>query len=207
VKAQQLEGVVMNARQRPLKGVKVWRKNTMESVRTDKWGKFVFPGLSVKDTLVIGVSKKEEAVIPVGKMKRIDVKIEKKYYWLHDGEKEQKREYRRILRAALNSNVLTREQIARLSANSIYDLLKGSVAGVSVSYGPAGQQVTVRGGNSLELDTEPLFVVDGSQYESSSEVDSSISVDDIERIEVLKDGAAYGLRGANGVIVITTLKK
>lgn len=56
------------------------------------------------------------------------------------------------------------------------------------------------------MDNEPLFVVDGTLYESSSEVDGVVSINDIDKVEIQKDGAAYGMKGANGVIVITTIK-
>ncbi|WP_291528727.1 TonB-dependent receptor [Bacteroides sp. UBA939] len=205
--AQDFRGVIMNRKQQPLKGMKVWRKNTTESIKTNKMGVFAFPGLLSTDTLVISISRKEEAVIPVKNLKEVSIKIEKKFFVLYDGQKEQKKEYKRIIRAAINSNILTREQILKLSASSIYDVLKGNIPGVMVYNGDNGQQVSIRGGNSLELDVEPLFVVDGIQYESSSAVDASVSVNDIEKIEVQKEGAGYGMKGSNGVIIITTLKK
>ncbi len=205
--AQDIKGIITNAKQRPLKGIKVWRKNTVESVRTDKMGAFMFADLTQTDTLVIPVSKKEEVVIPVQGLKEVVIKLEKKFYILQDGTYEYKREYRKVLRMSNSANILTREQIAKLSANSIYDILKGSLPGVRVSDGPAGQQILIRGGNSFDLDTEPLFVVDGTQYESSADVDASISVNDIEKIEVMKDGGVYGMKGANGVIIITTMKR
>ena len=54
---------------------------------------------------------------------------------------------------------------------------------------------------------EGTVEIDGTVYESSQEADSAISVNDIEKIEVLKDGSIYGARGANGAILITTVKK
>lgn len=205
--AQDIKGIITNAKQRPLKGIKVWRKNTVESVKTDKMGVFMFADLAQTDTLVISVSKKEEVVIPVQGLKEVVIKLEKKFYILQDGTNEYKREYRKVLRMNNSANILTREQIAKLSANSIYDILKGTLPGVRVSDGSSGQQILIRGGNSFDLDTEPLFVVDGTQYESSADVDASISVNDIEKIEVMKDGGAYGMKGANGVIIITTMKR
>ena len=194
---QDFRGVIVNAKQRPLKGMKVWKKNTTESVKTDEMGVFSFSGLKPTDTLVVSISKKEEAVIPIGK-------IEKKFFILFDGQKDEKREYTKILRASYNSNVLTREQIQKLSANNIYDLFKGgAIPGVTVN----GDKITIRGGSSFDLDNEPLFVVDGTLYESSSEVDGVVSINDIDKVEIQKDGAAYGMKGANGVIVITTIKK
>lgn len=207
VMAQNLKGIVTNSKQRPLKGISVWKKNTTESTKTDKMGVFVFSHILPEDTLVLGVSKREEAIIPVQDLTEIVVKLEKRHFILLDGKSEYKKEYQRTFRVNTSSNVLTREQIAKLSANSIYDILKGSISGVTVSDGANGQQVSIRGGNSFDLNIEPLFVVDGTQYESSAEVDSYISVNDIERIEVQKDGAAYGMKGANGVIIITTMKR
>ena len=194
---QDFRGVIVNAKQRPLKGMKVWKKNTTESVKTDEMGVFSFSGLKPTDTLVVSISKKEEAVIPI-------LKIEKKFFILFDGQKDEKREYTKILRASYNSNVLTHEQIQKLSANNIYDLFKGgAIPGVTVN----GDKITIRGGSSFDLDNEPLFVVDGTLYESSSEVDGVVSINDIDKVEIQKDGAAYGMKGANGVIVITTIKK
>ena len=201
---QDFRGVIVNAKQRPLKGMKVWKKNTTESVKTDEMGVFSFSGLKPTDTLVVSISKKEEAVIPIGKMSQASLKIEKKIFILFDDQKDEKREYTKILRASYNSNVLTREQIQKLSANNIYDLFKGgAIPGVTVN----GDKITIRGGSSFDLDNEPLFVVDGTLYESSSEVDGVVSINDIDKVEIQKDGAAYGMKGANGVIVITTIKK
>ena len=201
---QDFKGVIVNAKQRPLKGMKVWKKNTTESVKTDNMGVFSFSGLQPTDTLVVSISKKVEAIIPSGKLSQASLKLEKKFFILFDGQKEEKREYTRILRTSYNSNVLTREQIQKLSANSIYDLFKGgAIPGVTVN----GDKITIRGGSSFDLDNEPLFVVDGTLYESSSEVDGVVSINDIDKVEIQKDGAAYGMKGANGVIIITTIKK
>ena len=205
--SQETKGIILNAKQRPLKGMKVWKKNTTESTETNKMGVFMFsPQLLSTDTLVVSVSRKEEAVIPVGQMKEFAIKLDKKFYILKDGDKEYKKDYNKVFRASTSSNVLTRDQIAKLSANSLYDILKGSIAGVSVNEGANGTQVSIRGGNSFDLNTEPLFVIDGTLYENSTDADSAVSVNDIDRIEVQKDGSAYCMKGANGAIIITTIK-
>ena len=86
--------------------------------------------------------------------------------------------------------------------NSIYDLFKGgAIPGVTVN----GDKITIRGGSSFNLDNEPLFVVDGTLYESSSEVDGVVSINDIDKVEIQKDGASYGMKGAQGVLVTSVL--
>ncbi len=79
----------------------------------------------------------------------------------------------------------------------IYDMIRGKLAGVEVS----GKSIKIRGTNSLNISTEPLFVVDGVIVSS---VDGVVP-DDVKSIEVLKgpDATAYGTRGSNGVILIT----
>lgn len=81
----------------------------------------------------------------------------------------------------------------------IYSYLQGKVAGVVVQ----GGKVYIRGINSINSGTDPLFVVDGIAVEDIS----WINPHDVKSIDVLKDSSAtsmYGVRGANGVIVITT---
>lgn len=207
IAAQELTGQIMDKKQRPLKGIKVWRKNTTESVLTDKLGAFAFANLTQTDTLVIVITKKKEAIIPVKSLKKLFIRIEKEYFFMHDGQSDCKMEYITKRLNTFDSNVLTREQIDKIPANTIYELLKGSISGVTVTDGPSGQQISIRGGNSFDLNTEPLFVIDGTIYESSSAADSAISINDIERLEVLKDGSMYGMKGSNGVILIKTVKK
>lgn len=82
------------------------------------------------------------------------------------------------------------------SYNSIYDMLQGSVPGVSVNKG----NVRIRGISSFRLSNEPLFVVDGIPVSSIADIPPQM----VKSIEVLKgsSGAIYGSRGSNGAILI-----
>ena len=86
--------------------------------------------------------------------------------------------------------------------NSIYDYLRDKVPGVVVERsGSNTEKVYVRGVNSINSPTDPLFIVDGVEVDDIS----AISPYDVESVDVLKDSAAsiYGVRGTNGVIIIT----
>lgn len=113
--------------------------------------------------------------------------------------------------------------IASTPVSTVDQALTGRVAGLNMSSttGSPGamQQVRIRGRNSLSATNEPLYVVDGmpitndnvsgSTSATSLSPLSSINADDIETMTVLKDAAAtsaYGARGSNGVILITTKK-
>lgn len=107
---------------------------------------------------------------------------------------------------------------------NVANALSGKVAGVQVSQPASGaggsSKVLIRGNNSLQGNSQPLYVVDGVPLDnqnigaagSTGGVDygdgiSNINQDDIESISILKGpnaAALYGQRGSNGVILITT---
>jgi TonB-dependent SusC/RagA subfamily outer membrane receptor len=90
-------------------------------------------------------------------------------------------------------------------------MLAGKISGVSVSPGPHGGIVVrmMGGGTSYYAGQDPLYIVDGTQVETINGGLPWINPADIESITALKnpaDLALYGVRGANGVIVIKTKK-
>lgn len=93
---------------------------------------------------------------------------------------------------------------AQTKYNDIFEMIRGKVPGVTVGQAGPGQtpRITIRGIGSNSDQTQPLFVVDGIQTENVA----SINPDDVESIDIIKDGtsAIYGMQGANGVIMITT---
>ncbi|MBV9773502.1 MAG: TonB-dependent receptor plug domain-containing protein [Gemmatimonadetes bacterium] len=88
-------------------------------------------------------------------------------------------------------------------------LLEGRFAGVQVTrLAGGGISVRIRGGTSIMGDNEPLYVLDGMPLQAGpGGALNGINPEDIARIEMLKDigsTAIYGIRGANGVVLITT---
>jgi len=83
---------------------------------------------------------------------------------------------------------------------NLLDAMQGRIPGVSI----VGDNVTIRGINSIMGSNEPLLLVDG--IPTGMETINSIPVQDVERIEILKgpSAAMFGTRGANGVIAIFT---
>jgi TonB-linked SusC/RagA family outer membrane protein len=114
-------------------------------------------------------------------------------------------------------------EVAKGTIQTLTDLLAAHAAGVDVLPGTqtgSPSRVRIRGTNSLSLNNEPIYVVDGirivSQNRSSSVCDvgcappsrvNDLSPDEIESIDVVKGPSAsalYGTDAANGVIAITT---
>lgn len=97
------------------------------------------------------------------------------------------------------------DQLSSRATTNPAEALQGKIAGVNIQkaggYAGAGVQVKIRGIKSFG-NNEPLYVIDGFPGDIST-----VSPQDIESMEVLKDGAAaaiYGSVAANGVIIVTT---
>jgi TonB-dependent SusC/RagA subfamily outer membrane receptor len=90
--------------------------------------------------------------------------------------------------------------------NQTLDNYLKRIAGVSVNGTGANASVTIRGISSFNLSSEPLFIVDGVPINSYSGAYNAINPMEIKNVRVLKnpsDTGIYGVRGANGVIIIT----
>lgn len=101
------------------------------------------------------------------------------------------------------------EDLHGIPAARVEELLEGRSAGVQVVRLPGGGiAVRIRGRGSIYGDTEPLYVIDGMPVVVTAGHGLSwLNPGDIQRIEILKDASAtavYGMRGANGVVLITT---
>lgn len=107
--------------------------------------------------------------------------------------------------------VVSAEDIQRTPSESIERILMSRFPGVWVARTPeGGLSVRIRGATSINSSTQPLYVIDGIATEPGPNGSlMGVQAQDIETIQVLKDAsstAMYGVRGANGVIVIKTKK-
>lgn len=187
-------------------GVNVLVKGTKISTQTDFDG-----GYSIKaktgDVLIFSYIGMEDRQISVGASDKVNVTMESGIKSLDEvvvvayGTQKQK--------AIVGSVVsIGAEVLEKQLATSVLTSLQGSVAGVNIiaASGMPGENPTIRirGINSINSAADPLIILDGAPFAGNL---NSISSDQVESINVLKDAsstALYGSRGSNGVIVITT---
>lgn len=95
---------------------------------------------------------------------------------------------------------------SKKKVSRVEELLEG-LPGLDVKRAGNGYSVTMRGVGSFMSSEQVLFVIDGTPYGGSLDW---LNPADVTRIDVLKnpsETSIYGVRGANGVIVITTKRK
>ncbi len=189
-------------------GATVMEKGTSNGVVTDVNGNFsinVNPGA----TLVISYVGYVTQEIRVGNQGNLNVKLEAEGGNLNEvvviGYGTQRREA--VTGSVANVNG---EKLNQIAATNAAQALQGRVAGVlmtQTSTQPGAEmQIRIRGQRSLSASNDPLIVLDGIPFMGQL---SDINPTDIKSMDILKDASAtaiYGSRGANGVIIITTVK-
>jgi iron complex outermembrane receptor protein len=190
-------------------GATVIIKGTTRGVPTDLDGKFsieVQPGDQILVISFVGYNTQE---VEIGNQTNITVNLEEDIQSLQEavvigyGSQDKKE-----LTSAVVS--VKPEDFNRGNVSNPAQLLQGKVAGLSITR-PGGNpnggfQVRLRGLSTFGANSSPLIVLDGVIGASLDNVDPN----DIQSIDVLKDGSAaaiYGARGSAGVILITTTKK
>jgi TonB-dependent SusC/RagA subfamily outer membrane receptor len=108
-----------------------------------------------------------------------------------------------------SEKIVTAEDIQRSPGAPLDQAMSAKFPGVWITRAPdGGLRIRIRGTTSIAANQEPLYVLDGIPLQSGPGGNlTGIVPADIASIEVLKDAIAtsmYGLRGANGVILIKT---
>lgn len=206
-----VRGVVSDAANgEPIPGVVVMVQGSDNGVSTDLDGRYVLPLKGRKNPVIvfrsIGYTTQE---IAVNGRPDIDVSLSADIEFLDEvvvigyGTLDKKE-----LTSAI-SHVSSKEFLATAGADPTM-MIQGKVAGVSIENTGAADpnnnaSIQIRGISSRNAGLGPLIVIDGIPGGNMDNINSN----DIESIDILKDGAAsaiYGTRGSNGVVLINTKK-
>ena len=108
-----------------------------------------------------------------------------------------------------DTNVISEEEIYETNAVSLNELIAKRVPGITITQTGDGRILTrIRGRSSFTGDDSPLYVVDGFPTDPMSDGSlPGVLITEIKSIEVLKspaETARWGMRGAHGVILVTT---
>lgn len=217
-----ISGKVTSDQNEALPGVSVVLKGTTIGTVTDANGEYSIEVPSSSGTLVfsfIGYTSEEveidnKSVINVFLMPSLEALSEIVVIGYGQSKKSD-------LTGSVSSVAV--DEIKKMPLTSLDQSLQGRAAGVQItqnSAAPGGSTtIRIRGGNSIQGDNEPLYVIDGIPFKNDGAIASdgasganfnvlsTLNPSDIESMTILKDAsstAIYGSRGANGVVIITT---
>ncbi|GHT60194.1 SusC/RagA family TonB-linked outer membrane protein [Bacteroidia bacterium] len=201
---KRITGTVIDDKGEPIIGASISEKGTRNGIATNLEGKFslqVSPDAILVITY-IGYSAQE---ITIGNQTNLNITLIENSLALDEvvvvgyGSIEKRRVTSAI--ASVKS-----ENFIKVPTPDAAQMIRGQVAGLAVISPDANptstSQLLLRGITTLRSSTSPLILIDGIPGDLRT-----VSPDEIEQIDVLKDGSAaaiYGSRGTNGVIIITT---
>ena len=222
---RQITGTVVDEKNNPLPLVSVVQKGTNNGVTTNDRGAFTITIQGASPVLVFSYTGRQPQELAIGSANNYTVALTatgnlSEVVVTALGIRKEKRAL------GYSAQEVSGEELNRSRQPNLVNALQGKATGLQINAtgGAPGQgaRIVMRGITSLDPNRpfQPLFVVDGIPIDNSTDVGdgsgelrglsnraADINPDDIESINVLKGGAAtalYGLRGSNGVIVITT---
>ena len=223
VLAQQvtISGQVLDEKSEPLIGATVNIEGTTNAVITDLEGKFTLKALP-SEKIVISYLGYKPKTVAIGKNRKFNITLDPSVTEMDEivvvGYGSQRKSD--IATAVASVNI---KDIAKSSSAQTLQALQGKISGVQIiptdGSLSSGMTFRIRGVNSITGGTQPLFVIDGvpmpTQQITNEDTETvnnpllGLNPNDIESMEILKDPsslAIFGVRGANGVIIITTKK-
>lgn len=203
-----ISGSVVDASGITLPGVSVMEKGTTNGVVTDIDGNYTLSVNQGADVIFSYIGFLSQEINPQ-QSGTINIQLQEDVVGL---EEVVVVGYGSMKKADLTSSISTMkaDELVKTPAGQAMESLQGKVAGVQiVNSGSPGSSPTVRirgvGSFPGSSNSAPLYVVDGMYFDNIDFLNPS----DIETLSVLKDASAsaiYGVRAANGVVLITTKK-
>lgn len=204
-----ITGKVTDSAGEPIPGVSISIKGTTTGTVSNIDGVYELKGEGLENsTLVYSFIGMETQEIAVAGRDKIDVPLKSEFLEINEVVvvgygTQQKKDITGAVALVGSDDLVSRPN------SQIGSLIMGKAAGVQVlsSSGKPSQGLSmrIRGTNSINAGSEPLYVVDGVPTTDTR----SINPADIESISILKDAssaAIYGAKGANGVVLITSKK-
>jgi len=203
--ADTLVGWVVNQKGKAMKDIPVSYpgKNVQ---RTDKKGFFEFPNVSLSDTLTIVLPKSRIWQIPVSGMSFLKITIRDNQFSIAEAKDE-------IINTGYGTAkkrtdpsghvVISGDELRKSGQTDLMRALSGKVSGLSVVRNSDGEEkLYIRGGAPTLYagDGSALYVVDGVVVDNFEHVD----IYSVEFVTVMKEASIYGVRGANGAVVVKT---
>ena len=216
VKSADIHGRVLDDKGQPMAGATVRVKGSELKTTTNQNGEFYLAQVAENAVLQISYIGYAEQEIPL-KGRALPLTINMQIY---NSELEEvsiafSTGYQNIPRdrATGSFDVISEKDIAKKVAPNLLERLEGSAAGLLVNVGIPDRSLTknrdnftIRGTSTINSEKKPLIVLDGFPTELDL---VNINPENIQTITILKDAAAasiWGVRAANGVIVITSKK-
>lgn len=193
-------GLLLDGQMQPIKKARVYVADRNRYATSDKKGRFGLTDVAPGDTITLEI-KKEKYRIPVEGRKGLRIILADPIdAYQDDAIVNEGYNYVKRREYTGSSSGFSGDELRRAGGRDLLDALAGRVPGLTINMVDGRRSANLRGLRSLNLSNEALYVVDGAIVESLD----MVSIYDVDHVEVLKNASQYGMRGANGAIIVTT---
>lgn len=203
-----VKGRITSSDGQPIIGAVVLLKDTLIGVSTDENGNYelTVPSKYRNTSLVISALGYDDKEMKIGEKRAINIVMDDNISQLDEvvvvGYGTQKKEF--VLGSV---SQVTSKELLKAPATNVSNMIAGKLSGVTAIQtsgepGADGSNILIRGLSTYK-GSGPLYIIDGMEAGSMA----GLNPNDIESISILKDAATaaiYGVKGGNGVILITT---
>lgn len=206
---KKITGKITDAKNMPIPGVSVVIKGTVTGAIADANGDYTLNFSGEAKTLTFSFVGMKTVEVPVGNKTSFNIVMEEEVVGIEDvvviGYSTQKKE---TVTGAIGQ--ISNKELMRSPVTNVSNALVGRIAGMAAvqKTGEAGFEemtIRIRGAGTYTGDQNPLIVIDGIIRDQTAF--NMLDPNDVDGINVLKDASAtavYGVRGANGVIIVST---
>ena len=196
-------GLLIGSDGKPARSVRVYVNDPDKYAQTDRKGRFGLTNVQPTDTLHIRYEKCDY-LIPVNGKRSMKIRI-------HNVDQFESEESQSLLDYGMSyvgqreyvgyNSRITGEELMATGCTDIPSALSGMIPGLTVDqdFETGAYRITIRGAAYHE-NSAPLYIVDDMEHKSIDH----IQLNQVAYVIVMKDAAMYGVRGANGAIVVRT---
>ena len=189
-------GVVVDANGVGIARAKVAVLGSAKYTTTDKMGRFGLTNIGENSTFILSVKGVRDMTLDVGSRKSLKIVINGgEVVDLQDSKEIEDAGWGFVKRREnISAGMILGEDLRRSHQTDLELALLARVPGLMKING----ELTIRGVSSVNSSSQALILVDGTEVPSLA----SVSILEVESVQVIKSASSYGVRGANGVISI-----
>lgn len=197
-------GLILDKNSSPVKNAKIYVHSEKDYAQSNKDGKFGLINVLPTDTLKIVVKKKLYSIPVEGKRSIRIIIVDQQNIQTVEDQWLVSQGFGYVPRRERTtaSNFISGDELRNSGYHDVISALQGRVPGLNITGSGVGnnydQNVNIRGSRSIMTSNNPLYYIDTMKVPNFE----GLNLNDVDYVEVMKDGSAFGSEGAGGVIIV-----